>query len=200
MNKKQAAAITGGLTRTSKMPCASYSLPIVACGVGYRMAGVKGSICSTCYAGRGMYLKHANNIEPAQHARLESISSPLWAAAMAALIGDAEYFRWHDSGDLASPEHLQKIIQVCELTPKTKHWLPTREYALVKNVSAPKNLTIRLSAMFPDKPIKGALVGNVHHKLPPAGVECVAPKRGNKCEDCRACWDKSIKAISYKLH
>jgi len=199
MNKKQATEITGGVTRTSKMPCKSYSLPTIACMTGYRMAKVKGSLCALCYANKGLYKLHAGVIEPAQHARLESINDPQWVDAMVTLIGDDKYFRWHDSGDIQNANHLDKILQVCARTPNTQHWLPTREYALVKNVSAP-NLTIRLSAMFPDKPIKGALVGNVHHKLPPVGLECKAYAQGNKCGDCRACWDKSIPAVSYKLH
>jgi len=29
---------------------------------------------------------------------------------------------------------------------------------------------------------------------------CPAPKQGNKCVDCRKCWDKSIKNVSYTLH
>lgn len=86
MLKKVAAAVHGGLTQTSKMPCKSYSLPTVACVTGFRMAQVAGSICSSCYANKGNYQAYAANIEPAQHARLVLLSDPLWVDAMVASI------------------------------------------------------------------------------------------------------------------
>ena len=213
MNKQQATMITGGLTATSKMPCKSYSLPTIACRTGYKMAQIKGSICSQCYAIKGFYSMYANTIEPAQHARLESISDPMWIDAMVTLIGSDQFFRWHDSGDIQSVDHLAKIAQICELTPNTKHWLPTREYGIVREYTAkhklPKNLIIRLSAMFADQPVKvpaslqgveGVAVSNVHAKSNAIGSECNAPKQSGKCLDCRACWDRSVNTVSYKIH
>lgn len=211
MNKTQANALIGGLTQTSKMPCKSYSLPTVACATGYRMAQIAGSVCSHCYANKGNYLKYANNIEPAQHARLESISADYWVPAMVAAIGNDKYFRWHDSGDIQSIDHLEKIAQVCELTPNCRHWLPTREYGIVAAFVAvrdvPANLVIRLSAMFPDKAVTvpaslrnvpGIAVSNVH-TLTPIGTACNAPKQKGECRNCRACWDRAG-AISYAMH
>lgn len=212
MLKKEARAIAGSLTQTTKMPCKSYSLPTVACVTGFRMAQIAGSICSDCYAAKGNYHTYANNIEPAQHARLESISDPYWCDAMATMIGQDAYFRWHDSGDLQSLEHLEKIARVCELTPYCKHWLPTREYAIVKAFLAkhgklPANLTIRLSAMYVDKPVivpsslqgvRGITVSNVHRHGKPIGQACIAPSQNGECRDCRACWTN--KPISYNFH
>jgi hypothetical protein len=92
MNKKQAHEIHGGLTQTTKMPCQSYSLPTIACVTGFKMRAIAGSICSDCYADKGNYRKYANNIEPAQHARLVSIDDPLWVDAMVVSIGTDAYF------------------------------------------------------------------------------------------------------------
>ena len=210
--KKEAAAIAGSLTQTSKMPCKSYSLPTVACRTGYRMAQIPGSICSACYANKGKYAAYAASIEPAQHARLESITDPHWPAAMATMIGSDAFFRWHDSGDLQSLEHLEKIAEVCRLTPACQHWLPTREYATVKAYVAkhgalPSNLTVRLSAMYPDQPVRvpaslanvsGVTVSNVHKAAAPVGYACPAYTRQGKCADCRACW--TSQPVSYPLH
>jgi hypothetical protein len=212
MLKRHATEVTGGLTQTSKMPCKSYSLPTVACQTGYRMAQLPGSVCSACYANKGFYSMYQSTIEPAQHARLESISDPLWVSAMVTLIGADSYFRWHDSGDIQSLEHLEKIADVCEQTPNCMHWLPTREYGIVKAYIAkhgalPGNLTVRLSAMYPDRPvsvpaslrgIRGIAVSNVHTAAP-LGEDCNASKQGGACLDCRACWD-ATKTISYKIH
>jgi len=46
IRKFDAVSICGTLTHTSKMPCASYSLPTEACQTGFKMAQIKGSICS----------------------------------------------------------------------------------------------------------------------------------------------------------
>lgn len=207
-----AKQIAGTCTQTSKMPCKSYSLPTLACKTGYNMAKIEGSICSNCYANSGFYSMYANTVEPAQHARLDSLTDSDWVSAMVALIGSDQYFRWHDSGDLQGLWHLEKIAEVARQTPKCKHWLPTREYAMVKQYidvhgALPENLIIRLSAMYPDvetkvpaslRRIENVAVSNVHDKKAPQGFECRAPVQGGKCMDCRACWENSV--VSYKLH
>jgi hypothetical protein len=211
MLKKDASMLTGGLTQTSKMPCKSYSLPTEACITGFKMSKVAGSICASCYADRNFYLMYQNTIKPAQFARLDSINDPTWANAMASLIGSDPYFRWHDSGDLQGLWHFEKIVEVAKLTPKTKHWLPTREYSIIKAFIAkhgtiPKNLIVRLSAMYPDKPaivpaslqnVKGITTSNVHTKKP-LGRACKAPRQSGECRDCRECWTE--KPISYLMH
>lgn len=216
----QAAAITGGTSQTSKMPCASYSLPTAACHTGAKMAAIAGSICSTCYADKGNYRLYAGNIEPAQVARLGEVlaamsddaQGALWVDAMAALAGRGPYFRWHDSGDLQGPAHLALIVAVALATPDTLHWLPTREYGYVKDFLAsggaiPANLVVRLSAMYPDKPvvvpaslrgIPGVTTSEVHKHKPTTVRACPAPSQGNKCGECRTCW--TGEPVSYAWH
>jgi len=216
----QAIGITGGVSQTSKMPCTSYSLPTAACHTGSKMAKIEGSICSTCYADKGNYRLYANNIEPAQVARLGEVlaamedpaQAELWVDAMVALAGRGPYFRWHDSGDLQGPGHLALIVAVALATPDTKHWLPTREYGMVKDWLAqgntvPANLKIRLSAMYPDKPVvvpaslqgvPGVTTSEVHRHLPATAQVCPAPAQGNECGDCRTCWTDT--PVSYAWH
>lgn len=209
--KALALAVAGSCTQTSKMPCQSYSLPTEACKTGSKMAQIEGSICSHCYANKGNYLRYANGIKPAQIKRLESITSADWVGAMVKQIGFAsEYFRWHDSGDIQSLDHLIKIAQIAIAMPSTQFWLPTREYAIVKDFvdlyEIPSNLTVRLSAMFIDQPViipvsLQGLVGasNVHAKGEVSGEACNAPSTNGECRDCRKCWDKSL-TISYMAH
>ena len=209
--KKDAYTITGGLTQTSKMPCKSYSLPTEACKTGFKMSKIKGSICASCYADKGFYMMYQNAIKLAQFARLDSLTSPAWVDAMVALIGLDAYFRWHDSGDLQGLEHFKKIVEVANRTPKTKHWLPTREYSIIKEFiskggTIPKNLIVRLSGMYPDQAvkipaslqgIKGITTSNVH-TTKPLGLACKAPSQAGECRDCRACW--TAKPVSYLMH
>jgi len=212
LNKTQAHEIHGGLTQTTKMPCKSYSLPTIACRTGFKMRAIAGSICADCYAEKGNYRKYQHNIEPAQHARLVSITDNLWVDAMVVSIGADKYFRWHDSGDIQDIEHLEKIAAVARATPNCMHWLPTREYGIVSAFTAqydiPKNLIIRLSAMFTDKPvvvpaslkgIAGIAVSNVH-SVKPIGTACNAPAQNGECRECRACWSRKVAAVSYSIH
>lgn len=211
MKKAEANAICGTLTQTSKMPCKSYSLPTEACQTGYKMAQIEGSICSACYANKGFYRAYESTIKPSQFARLDSLSNPHWVDGMVALIGSDSFFRWHDSGDLQGLEHLELIARVAQLTPNTRHWLPTREYAMVKQYiskhgALPDNLVVRLSAMYPDKPVvvpkslqgaKNVAVSNVHTDKP-MGTACNAPNQNGACNDCRLCW--TGETVSYALH
>lgn len=207
-----------GLGRPSKMPCPSYSLPASACKVGQRLAKVPGSTCSHCYAdGRGNY--RFANVQATLWRRLHSIAHPLWAGAMARLVESecaamgVSVFRWHDSGDIQSAEHLAKICDVAERTPLITHWLPTREYAVVAQYARahhiPANLTIRVSAPMIDGPAPRIAtmdgetlpISRVHSGAPPADAYvCPAPQQGNQCRDCRACWDKRVATVSYHQH
>jgi hypothetical protein len=213
MTKNQAAIVCGSLTSTTKMPCKSYSLPTEACITGFKMSKIEGSICASCYADKGFYKVYENNIKPAQFARLDSINGEFWVSGMVSHIGKDPFFRWHDSGDLQNLEHLEKIVSVCHATPSTMHWLPTREYGTIKEFiakhgknSIPKNLIVRLSAMYPDKPViipsslqnvPGITASNVHTQTP-MGTPCKAPQQNGACLDCRECWTDNI--ISYELH
>lgn len=208
----QAKVITAGVTQTSKMPCKSYSLPTLACKTGYEMAKIEGSICASCYATKGFYRMYEGKILPVQMARLESILDPLWCDSMVALIGKDAYFRWHDSGDVQSVEHLELIANVCDKTPNCLHWLPTREYSIIKQYidkhgKLPDNLMVRLSAMYPDVPVKvpaslrgiaNVTTSEVHHKKPANVTPCNAPAQNGACLDCRLCWTDS--PVSYAMH
>jgi hypothetical protein len=107
-----------------------------------------------------------------------------------------DVFRWHDSGDVQDLDHLNKIYEVCRLTPSKRHWLPTREAWIKDHVSrAPDNLVIRFSMPMIDQPAAGSWSqyfngGYKRRNMP-------SPKQGNQCLDCRNCWNKEIKNISY---
>ena len=210
---KDAINIAGSCTKTKKMPSLSYSLPAKECITGSKLVNVKGSVCEGCYALKGNYHRFKSNIEPAQYKRLESITHPDWVKAMVKLIGNKPYFRWHDSGDLQSVDHLYKIAEVARQSPNTLHWLPTREYdivkAFVKHDTIPMNLVIRMSTMMIDQQAKlprslqgfaNILTSSVHSQKELTGFKCLAPKQEGKCGSCRACWDNKVTNVSYHVH
>jgi hypothetical protein len=143
--------------------------------------------------------------------RYESLSDDRWVDFMSYMIEKREksgYFRWHDSGDIQSIEHLHKIVQVAERLPHIKFWLPTREYGIVEKYMeiyhVPHNLTIRLSGFMIDGPSPdslakrmGLVVSGVSDQL---SYTCPSNNQGNKCMDCRACWDKDVFCVSYRKH
>ena len=110
MKVNEALKITDSFTRTSKMPGLSYSLPAWACKTGQKLAKIPGTPCYGCYAMKGNYTRYPA-IKRAQYRRLEAIKHPDWVTAMVAVIKRQKWFRWHDAGDVQSPEHMQKILK-----------------------------------------------------------------------------------------
>ena len=199
MLKKEANIIVGGLSATGKMPCPSINLPAVACVTGSKLAKVPGTTCHGCYALKGRY--RFPNVKEAMDRRLKALSDSRWVRAMVVLMKDRKFFRWHDSGDIQSAWHLKRILEVCKQTPNTKHWLPTREaklLALMNPNIIPPNLIIRLSATKVDGAASKSWpwTSTVSTK----DKTCPAPNQGGKCLDCRACWSRDIKNITYAKH
>jgi len=204
---KQAKEIIGGFTVTSKMPTISYSISAKDCITGSKLRLIKNTVCSDCYALKGNYIRYAKNIEKAQNKRLKAIFSKDWTNAMIYIMKHQKdvirtgLFRWHDSGDIQSLEHLQKIIDIAKATPKVKHWLPTKESNFIQNYKGniPKNLIIRLSGSFIDgKAPKYKNTSTVTSNKDLA--TCRSFENKGQCLTCTKCWDSSIKNVSYLNH
>ena len=186
------------MTRTTKMPGLSYSLPAWECQTGSKLRKVKGTPCFGCYALKGNYIRYPA-IKKAQYYRLNSLAHDSWVTAMVAQVKRQRWFRWHDAGDVQSHEHMTKIMEVCRLTPGTRHWLPTQERKyLPAPEDVPDNLIIRLSGSKVDGPSPSAWSHT--SSVVTKNATCPAPSQGGKCKECRACWTKSIKNVSYGKH
>jgi hypothetical protein len=201
----------GGLSNPSKMPGLSYGTPAKECGIGSILRLRKGSVCSKCYAHKGMYVFPV--VQEAQYRRLATLENlSEWTANMTELLSrkyarkveSEKYFRWHDSGDLRSVEHLSAIVQIAKNLPGIHFWLPSKEYAIVRqtlrNLEIPSNLAVRMSA-----PMIGqedfSILGTVSSTVGTGkGFQCPAYSQGGKCGDCRACWDVEIPSIDYPQH
>ena len=200
LTKTQAVAICGSLSNPSKMPGHGYALPAYRCRIGSLLQLIPKAICHYCYALRGRYL--FPRVKAAMEKRFSSLSDPSWADAISTLI--------YHSGDLKDLEHLRKIVRICLNLPRIKFWLPTREYQTVETFRRmgghiPPNLCIRYSAHLVDGPPP------IHYGLPTSAVfsaragtspgthVCPAPRQDMKCGNCRACWDRSVKVVSYHL-
>ena len=197
MYKYEAERITGGLSAPGKMPEGSYNLPASACQTGAKLRLIPDTPCYKCYAFKGNYVRYPA-VQKALQRRLKSLDHPQWVEAMTVLVKGQKHFRWHDSGDIQSVEHLKKIFEVCNNTPDTKHWLPTQERKYLPLGSYPDNLVIRLSnAKNNTKP------GNAWthwSTVVDSDGDCPASKQGNQCGTCRRCWSRDVKHVTYPKH
>ena len=202
MLKKEAIKITGGLSKTSKMPGPAHNLPAARCITGAKLVKVPGSVCAGCYALKGRY--RFKNVQDALNRRLKALEDPRWVEAMVVLVTGHAHFRWHDSGDIQSVEHLKNIFEVCKRTPETAHWLPTREarfLSLMDPAVIPANLKIVLSDHMVDQMTPASWWPFTSGVTPDeAQVSCPAPKQNNECQSCRACWDRNVKRVVYGKH
>ena len=195
---KEAVKITGSMTKTKKMPGLSYSLPAWECQTGSKLRKVEGTPCFGCYALKGNYTRYPA-IKKAQYRRLASLVRDSWTTAMVAQVKRQKWFRWHDAGDVQSIDHMNKILEVVRQTPGTNHWLPTQERPYLPAVeTVPDNLVIRLSGSKVNGPAPTAWSHT--STVVTKGATCPAPKQGGKCRECRMCWTKSVKNVSYGKH
>ena len=198
MYKYEAEKITGGLSAPGKMPEGSYNLPAAACQTGAKLREIPDTPCYKCYAFKGNYVRYPA-VQKALQRRLKSLMDPRWVEAMTVLVKGQKHFRWHDSGDIQSVDHLKKIFEVCNNTPGTMHWLPTQERKYLPLGSYPKNLVIRLSnAKNNTKP--GNAWTHWSTVVDKGFHSCPAQSQGNKCGTCRACWSTEVKHVTYPKH
>lgn len=209
---KEAKAFGNISNGNTKMPGTTYAVDAFACKTGAKLAKVEGSVCSKCYAIRIQKMRPSvDQGYKSNLAKYLSSDRKEWVAAIAFQIirqNTDGHHRWFDAGDLQSIEMLEDIVSVCKITPKIRHWLPTREVKIVSDYlktygAFPDNLVVRVSSpMIDDKPlIRYGNTSTVHTKgKPHHGVECEASKRGNNCGPCRACWQRDVVNVSYPKH
>ena len=188
------------------MPGYSVSLSAWKCKTGDKLAKIKGSVCHDCYARKGRY--NMPNVTDKMEERLKFFNALDFVPRMVAMLNKTRspYFRWFDSGDVQSVRMALNIIDVVKATPEKKHWIPTKERKIwqeaLKLEALPDNAVIRYSAtMIDDTPPQdwehsSAVVKNAA----PIGHECPAPTQGGKCGECRACWSRDVKTVSYHKH
>jgi len=195
------------ISKTSKMPCKSWSLEAIAtCPASKGEDGELVDACKGCYATTGFYLmKDAVNL---RRYNSEDWKREEWVSEMVYELRKQTYFRWFDSGDVAWLKLAEKIYQVCEQTPNVRHWLPTRMYkfpkfkAILDKLNELPNVRVRFSSDSIEGDFTNEHASTIipYADSPIEAFICEAYSRGGKCGDCRACWNKSIPMIAYVAH
>lgn len=200
------------LSQTSKLGCRSWSLVAVDTCPGARADdGGLVEACRGCYATAGNY-RYPNVKAPREHNRTDW-EREAWVSDMVAELQNDRFFRWFDSGDAYALGLLEKIEAVIAATPKCSHWLPTRMHkfpkfrAVIDRIMLLPNVAIRasLDEVFTDRfdvaGRPGLLSGIIASpEVPTDAKVCRAYDNGGKCGSCRACWDRTVKAIAYPAH
>ena len=196
------------LSQTTKMPGKSWSLPAGSTCPGSRdlETGDILPVCKACYAKTGNYTypkpREAREYNRKDWKRDDWVQEMIWNISM------EPYFRWFDSGDLYHPELGEKILQVIQGTPDTKHWMPTRSHTVPKlrpildRINAEPNAVVRFSSPNVDGTYDaehGSSVIPVADWPTEASV-CPSSMQNGKCGTCRKCWDKDIPVIAYVGH
>ena len=210
------------LSKTKKMPCKSLSFEateeICKGMIDYVTKEMK-DVCKGCYAKKGFYHMPTGKTNRKDNYTLSKQDN--FVETMVKEINNDLYFRWFDSGDIYSQEFLEKVLEVCRLTPKTNHWIPTKSRELFNQdtwllLEALPNVKVRYSSPNIDgtfkvkhgstvytnnKPLNtfacraSTIMVNVKHKK--TGILELKPR--GTCDNCRACWHND-KVIAYKLH
>ena len=204
------------LSKTSKMPCKSISLPIEeTCKGRYELnSKILKEICEKCYAGKGAY-NWPNSINLKNH-NLSETRKHNFVPDMIKLLSKMDYFRWFDSGDIENEIMLEKLYQICLDTPNTKHWIPTKsrdlfDQYLWEMLESLPNVKVRFSS-----PSKNGKYDNIHGstaisdksqldgnlflcKAKSIGFKKNGKPNPKKCHNCRACWHNS-RPIAYEVH
>ena len=226
--KKKATEIIGTLGHSSKMgnDVNNFGISVQNCGIGSKLHKCKGSVCENCYAYDGNY--NYPSVQKSHAKRLENLEvqdRETWVHGMVFLIDRSgkKFFRWLDSGDFNKSakangiEFLIRIVEVAKLTPKVKHWIPSKEYPIIKEYleqygSFPENVVVRISDYMVDK---NKFKPNANYKISTViskvenynliktnnSVLCHATIDGShKCGECKKCCSKKYDQIVYLAH
>lgn len=197
------------LSRTSKLDgILSWSLQAIdTCPGSIGKDGELVPACQGCYATTGNY--RFDNVKLPRLANQQDWKRDKWVADMVHALDSQRYFRWFDSGDMYDIRLAKKILQVMQLTPWVKHWLPTRMHKFPKfaktlaQMNALENVVVRFSS---DSVTGGMVAGQYTSTIVPdieqagTAVACRAYENGGKCNGCRACWDRAVDTIAYVAH
>lgn len=199
------------------------------CPRGYKLLKYPGSVCYFCYGAGGLYimptvqLAQNRRLTSLLYAKRFPSRQEHWISSLVAKLGKRmPYFRWHETGDIQDETHWNMMLEVIRRTPHINHWIPTKEqdliYAFLDEFGPemlPMNVNVRVSAAMIGRRIKvraplttssvsdvesGLIPAEPGHNCPPTWNEAYYKKYKGTCGKCRACWQRSVANVNYKLH
>ncbi|MCX4030193.1 hypothetical protein H0A36_17620 [Endozoicomonas sp. SM1973] len=164
--------------------------------------------CKVCYASKGRY--RFGSVKATRQNNYIDWKRDDWVSDMVEALDNDRFFRWFDSGDIFHPELAKKILVVCQRTPWVSHWIPTRSHKFPKirtyleQLNQLQNVCVRYSS--------DSIVGEYNEEHGSIIIDdetihaiegvyiCPASQQHGTCQKCRACWDKTVPVVAYRLH
>ena len=207
---KDNVSINNGNEKTGKA-CLTLSMPaIISCAEGVPCAHLcytqRGrmkfpKVCGAYYRNYRIWQESHEKFEKQLDAALTYNALPL--------------LRIHDSGDFVDREYLEMLCRVMEKHPEIKAMAFTKKYELVNDFireggKIPDNLCIRFSAWDKSWEVPNPFdlpMSYVDFKdssknpdIPKNAFLCRGGKDGVTCSNCRACFNKNVKAVRLLEH
>lgn len=197
------------ISKTSKMPCKSWSLEAgKTCKGSVNSDGSVAAACLGCYAKSGTYV--FSNVRHVRQDNMLAWQEKGWEDLMVEELEEVRLFRWFDSGDIYDIRLLVKIYNIMIRTEHVKHWLPTRMYKfpefrnILEKMKKLQNVCVRYSS----DSVLGQYIDGLHGStivpdesyVPTGAFLCKSYENKGECGKCRACWNKDVKLICYKAH
>ena len=208
MQSNKGFIMTIKLSVTSKLDgIKSWSLQALeTCPGSIDESGALVPACSGCYATTGNY--RFPNVKAPREFNREDWQRDSWVDDMVSALESSRYFRWFDSGDMYSISLAEKILQVMQLTPWVKHWLPTRmaKFPKFKDVISRMQSLENVMVRFSSDSVMGDFIPGVHGStIAPtpsegSGFICRAYEHSGRCNGCRACYSKDVPLVTYIAH
>jgi len=209
------------LSNPSKLNSQAFPLPVndeVCIGRKDKDTGELLAKCSKCYAdNRGFYAMPDTIRVRVDNLNIIKENIEVFIFFMIGKLNRKKNkeFRWFDSGDIFSIEFLKALIEICQKTPNTIHWIPTTTWnypdkeflALLQVLQALPNVRLRASneGSIPTLPkglypLQSVVVKEIKEKSTKELFYCPASKQSGKCGNCNACYNPNISTIAYLEH
>lgn len=175
-------------------------------------------VCRICYARKHSFNRFPN-VVASRERKAQEWKEVEWVDGMIREIsrlkplGDSSYFRWFDTGDIYTEDLGLKIMDVILGTPKVKHLIFTKVYDIphlapvVEELSTISNCCVRFSAKGLDGKYNegfgnSAVVVNYRYQIPKGSYLCDScmPGSNSTCSDCKICWEKDQKVVTFISH
>jgi predicted metal-binding protein len=195
------------LSWLKKCSCYQFGLPArLSCpGVVGRCKNPK-AVCRYCYAFFGRFTQNPRardnlfrNFRAIAGSNRSQIVEVFSEAFLKIPEKKREFFRWFGSGDVATRELGNAIVDIAAVFPGTKFWCPTQNVVFwnkTQGLKLPVNLAIRYTQPLLDTPAKAGEHMTLLPETPLPAGHFLCP---GACEGCRHCWEKT-EPVAFRFH
>ena len=137
---------------------------------------IKGSICEKCYAHTLMELRKALEEKGKRNAEILTKEHLVIGKSTPSIPEKVKYFRFEAFGDVQNSTQMMNYLMIALDNPNTRFALFTKNYNLVLeffrgDTTVPKNLTVVVSSLFINRPIRSEVFYRTCHGFAPGQLK-----------------------------